>query len=256
MKSIEDSVVQAMDGTDTELFPFLPYILQDLWEIGSDPDIVISLVKKHFRDPARLKVLDLGCGKGAVSVRLSEACGCSCLGIDAIGAFIEEAREKAAEYGVNRLCTFEVGDIRTRIKTSEIFDLIILGSIGPVLGDHFTTLSTLSPVLAMDGAVILDEGYLEDDSTFEDPPLRKKGELKRDMYAAGMQLIDEMIMPRDEIKASDDFIFKQIKRRCGELIHQHPDKQHLFETYVRQQQDENDVLENRIICSAMVIRKR
>lgn len=34
-KTIEESVVQAMDGTDAELFPFLPYILQDLWEIGA-----------------------------------------------------------------------------------------------------------------------------------------------------------------------------------------------------------------------------
>jgi len=31
IKSIEESVVTAMDGTSDELFPFLPYILQDLW---------------------------------------------------------------------------------------------------------------------------------------------------------------------------------------------------------------------------------
>lgn len=29
MKSIEESVVTAMDGTDAELFPFISYILQD-----------------------------------------------------------------------------------------------------------------------------------------------------------------------------------------------------------------------------------
>ena len=255
MKSIEESVVEAMDGSDAELFPFLPYILQDLWEIGSDPAIIISLVRKHFRDPSRLKVLDLGCGKGAVSVRLSETCGCSCLGIDAIGAFIEDAREKAVEYGVSHLCAFEVGDIRTWIKTLKDFDLIILGSIGPVLGDHITTLSALSPVLGMSGAVILDDGYLEDTSTFEDPSLRKRAELIEDIQSAGMLLIDEVIMPRDEIKTSDDFIFKQIEGRCKELIQKYPDRKHLFETYVRQQQDENDVLENRIICSAMVIKK-
>ncbi len=44
MKSIEESVVTAMDGTDIELFHFLPYILQDLWEIGADPDVIISLL--------------------------------------------------------------------------------------------------------------------------------------------------------------------------------------------------------------------
>lgn len=31
MKSLEESVVTAMDGTDSGLFPFSPYILQYLW---------------------------------------------------------------------------------------------------------------------------------------------------------------------------------------------------------------------------------
>jgi len=35
MGTIEESVVIAMDGSDTGIFPFLPFILQDLWEIGS-----------------------------------------------------------------------------------------------------------------------------------------------------------------------------------------------------------------------------
>lgn len=46
MKSIEESVVIAMDGSDKELFPFLPYIFQDIWEIGADPDAIIKLIKK------------------------------------------------------------------------------------------------------------------------------------------------------------------------------------------------------------------
>ena len=66
MKSLEESVVIAMDGSDPELFPFLPYIMQDLWEIGSDPETIIRLIRKHADKPAGMKVLDLGCGKGAV----------------------------------------------------------------------------------------------------------------------------------------------------------------------------------------------
>ena len=47
MKSVEESAVVALDGTDKELFPYLPYILQDLWETGSDPDVIIEAVRKH-----------------------------------------------------------------------------------------------------------------------------------------------------------------------------------------------------------------
>ena len=76
MKSIEESVVTAMDGSDKELFPYLPYILQDIWEIDTDPATVIDILKANFQDFADLKILDLGCGKGAVSVKVAAALGC------------------------------------------------------------------------------------------------------------------------------------------------------------------------------------
>ena len=84
MKTIEESVVTAMDGSDKELFPYLPYILQDLWEIGADPTIIIKLIDKRFPNSDKLKVLDLGCGKGAVSIKVSQKFGYHCLGIDAV----------------------------------------------------------------------------------------------------------------------------------------------------------------------------
>ena len=48
MGTIEESVVMAMDGSDTGLFPFLQFILQDLWEIGADPDAIIRLIFSTF----------------------------------------------------------------------------------------------------------------------------------------------------------------------------------------------------------------
>ncbi len=111
--SLEECVVAAMDGTDKELFPFLPYILQDTWEIGADPETIIKLIHKHLNNFSNLNVLDLGCGKGAVSIQLANKLKCRCHGIDAIPEFIDEARKKAIEYHVNHLCKFEVGDIRS-----------------------------------------------------------------------------------------------------------------------------------------------
>ena len=83
MITLEESVAQAMDGSGTGIVPFLPYILQDAWEIGTDAGVVAELVRRHRGSEARLQVLDLGCGKGAVSVRLARELGCRCLGIDA-----------------------------------------------------------------------------------------------------------------------------------------------------------------------------
>lgn len=139
-QSLEESVAQAMDGEGPEIVPYLPYILQDAWELGTLPGTVIDLVRRHLTDWVRLRVLDLGCGKGAVSVRLARELGCRCLGIDALEEFISVAREKAAAFGVRRRCRFEVGDIRDRIHDLGRFDVIVLGAIGPVFGGHRATL--------------------------------------------------------------------------------------------------------------------
>ena len=132
MKSLEESVVTAMDGSESKLFPFLPYIFQDLWEIGASPEVIIELVHKHTKNHSDLKVLDLGCGKGAVSIKLANEFKCKCVGIDAVKKFIKEANEKAKEFGVDDFCRFEVADIREKVKELTHFDIIILGAIGPV----------------------------------------------------------------------------------------------------------------------------
>jgi len=57
MKSVEESVTAALDGSDADLFPFLPYILQDLWEIGSGPETVTAMIRKHAVDSSEAAVL-------------------------------------------------------------------------------------------------------------------------------------------------------------------------------------------------------
>lgn len=256
MLSVEESAVVALDGSDKELFPYLPYILQDLWEIGSDPEIIIKAVKRHKGKESALKLLDLGCGKGAVSVRVAEELGCECFGIDAIEAFIREAEQKASEHGVDELCTFAVGDIRKIIGTAARYDIIVLGSIGPVFGDYFSTLTSISRVLEDDGIIIVDDGYIPSDSDFAHPQVLRRDAILKQISDAGMRLVDEIINQPEDIKSSDDYIFEKIENRCQELIRQYHDKKQLFEGYIEKQREENDVLENRIVCSTMIVKRQ
>lgn len=253
--SLEECVVAAMDGTDKELFPFLPYILQDTWEIGADPEIIISLIQKHTSNFSDLNVLDLGCGKGVVSVLLSSKLKCSCHGIDAVPEFVDEANKKAKEYSVNNLCKFEVDDIRIKIKTLQRYDVIILGAIGPVLGNYFSTLTALANNINPDGIIVIDDGYIENDSSYSYPLILKQNELHRQIEAAGMKLVDEVIIGKNEIRYADDQIFSSLKKRCLELMDMHPEKHDLFNAYIKKQEEENDVLANKIICSTMVIKR-
>jgi hypothetical protein len=59
VESLEAKVVKSLDGEDNELYNFIPYLLQDLWEIGSSPEVIINMVKKHI-GKSNISVLDLG----------------------------------------------------------------------------------------------------------------------------------------------------------------------------------------------------
>lgn len=253
MQTLEESVVQAMDGTDSLLFPYLPYILQDIWEIGAYPETILNLIKKHKKNHSNLKILDLGCGKGAVSIKIAKELKCSCYGVDGIKEFIEEAKTKSKEMNVEKYCEFEVGDIRTKKFDQAKYDIIILGAIGPVLGDYFTTLTKLKKLLSKDGLIILDDGYTDEAKEHLHSPIEIKSSLLKQINKAGMKLIDEDIISKEEIKKSNEDIFRKLKKRCEELMINEPAKKHLFEEYIKIQAEENKVLEQDIVCSTMVI---
>lgn len=254
MKTLEESVVISMDGSNTALFPFLPYILQDLWQMGTNPAIIIDLIKKHSSNYSSLRLLDLGCGKGAVSIQIAKELNCSCLGVDALEAFIKEAKDKAIQYEVSSLCEFKTADIRHEIKNLKNFDVILLGSIGSVFGDYYSTLTTIKPSLNQDGIIIIDDGYIADNSNFTHPLIEKKLTILKHVDNAGMQLVDENILSRTHVMELDDNLFPSIQRRCLELINKYPEKQQLFTEYIRKQKQEARVLENKITCATILLR--
>ena len=256
ISSVEKSVVVALDGTDSNLFPYLPYILQDLWELGTSPEVVLNLVKKHTTNQSNLKVLDLGCGKGAVSIKLAKELNCQCHGIDAVKAFIDEAKNKAKEFNVEEYCSFERNDIRVRIRDLKGYDIIVLGAIGPVFGDYYSTLTKLSKCIEAAGLIIIDDGYIDDESEYSHPSMEKRSVILKQMSDAGMKLVDEIIINKDELKESDAHMYRNLKKRCQELIEIHPDKRNFFVDYVKNQEEENEVLETKLICSTMLIGKK
>jgi ubiquinone/menaquinone biosynthesis C-methylase UbiE len=252
MKSLNESVVTAMDGSDELLFDYLPYILQDIWELGASPSVIIKLIKKHKNKYQNLKVLDLGCGKGAVSVQISKELNCSCFGIDAVKEFIDEANKKAREFGVEKLCNFKVGDIRLEIINQPKYDIIILGAIGPILGDYEKTLITLKNILDENGLIIIDDAYLDETINKRNSNELTKSLILENSANAGMKLIDEHIMNLDDLQSADNKMFQLIKERCEELIIKEPGKKKLFEDYIQLQKEENKKLENKLVCSTMV----
>jgi ubiquinone/menaquinone biosynthesis C-methylase UbiE len=256
MKTLEESIAAAMDAQqDTAIIPFLPYILRDFWELGTPPKMIISLIQKHCKNYSNLKVLDLGCGKGATSVKLAEVLKCNCYGIDGIPDFIEASKEKAKEHGVDKLCRFEVGDVREKIKELGKFDVIIFGATGPIYDDYYTALTAISKHLADEGIVIIEEGYIDDTDTFSHPLILSRKELLKQFEQAGMELYDEYTGKFSEFADSAKEM-KNIAIRCEELKIKYPEKSSLFENFIQNQASAYDMLENKGDGSIMVLKRK
>lgn len=257
MKTLEECVANAMDMDDPELLPYLPYILQDFTEIGTSAEVVLDLVRRNFQSGSGLNVLDLGCGKGTVCVKLAEELECRCLGIDAIPGFIAEAGALARRQGVDSRCRFETGDIRVAIDRLGRFDVIVLGAIGPVFGDYFETLSRLEPHMAEGGAIVIDDGHIPEGSDSQHPRVLPRGVAVEQIDRAGMTIVDEVL--RDGVgslsEAYNDEL-EHIIRRCGELAERHPERRSLFESYVATQRAEYEALETNLTCVTMLISRR
>ncbi len=256
MKSLEVSVVEAMDGSDPELFLFLPYILQDLWEMGADPERIIKLITKHFSGYNSLTILDLGCGKGPVLIKAALRLGCRCHGIDANPAFIKEAHQKAKAYKVEHLCRFETADMREKVKDLGRYSIIVLGAIGPVFGDYYKTLTILSKCLQKSGAFIIDDAYIKDQSDYTHPLMFKRKDVLKQIDLAGMRIVKELPIKNKDVKDSNKFIYRHVRKRCKELVKKYPTKRSLFEDYIKKQKEENAVLESKALCMTMLVKQK
>ena len=256
-KTIEESIITSLDSGGTKLLKHIPYILQDFWDIGTPPEEIIKIIKKHKPGYEGLDVLDLGSGKGAVSVNVASELRCKCFGIDGMEDFVNFSVSKAKEFSVDNICTFEKNDIRTRIKTLARYDIIILGAIGPVFGDYYTTLIQLAPHLNSGGIIIINDAYVENGCFKEYPGILRKSELIKQVKSAEMELTDEI--SGDEMPGLDNDYetqFKNLQKRCTELIEKYPNDKELFVNYIEKQKEEYEKLSGEITPAILVIKRR
>jgi cyclopropane fatty-acyl-phospholipid synthase-like methyltransferase len=250
----QESIATSMDCEDVELVEYLPYILQDFYEIGSSAQSLARIVKENNAKES-VKIIDLGCGKGTVLIELAQRVKSECLGIDGIKEFIDYANEQVRMRGITN-CKFKAGDIRRTDKIQGKYDFIILGSIGPVYGDYYTTMEKLKPLLCDDGIIILDDGYIEErkDSTHATIGIKKV--LIDQIKTAGMEIIKEYLGDEISDKSEYEKQYQDIKIRCHELMLKYPNKKELFEGYIRKQKEEYHNLEEEITCSTMLIKRK
>lgn len=252
MTTVETKLAESLSSSSTELIPFLPYLLQDSYELGSSPHDMLQIIQKHLPNPQKLKVLDLACGKGAVSIGLANSLKCQVKGIDLMPDFIEVAKSVAVREHIEAYCQFEVGDINQSIHIEKDYDLVIYGAVGTVLNSPEETLYKLSKTLKKGGYVLLDDGY----SLIEpNPPYLTRDAWLAVIQNAGYGVVAEILSDETFEGVLDEQI-QMISKRVFELCHQYPNQRDLFLDYLKNQETEVEMLTTELKGVTLLLKKQ
>ncbi|KRF16759.1 SAM-dependent methyltransferase [Nocardioides sp. Soil797] len=102
-----------------------------------------------------VRVLDVGCGTGSLSVLLAEA-GHHVHGIDFAPEMVARARAKASDAGVS--ATFDIGDAADPRLPRASYDVVLCRHVLWAVKDPVETIARWSDLLARDGILVLIEG--------------------------------------------------------------------------------------------------
>jgi SAM-dependent methyltransferase len=257
VKTTEEKLAGSLTAETTDLLPFLPYLLQDFWELGSDPSATAKMLFRNVAITENTRVLDLACGKGAVSVAVAKKLQAKVKGIDLIPEFVEVAAKKAVEHGVSHLCEFLAGDINDAVETEKNFDVVIFGAAGDALGNPRETLRKLKQTIRSGGYILIDEGYLKDGYTQENIGYTNyeyltKSEWDALFEEAGLTIAESLFVCESEDGAG----IAEITRRANELSAKHPEKKSMFDGYIRSQQSEYDDIDNSLEAVIWLLKGR
>lgn len=253
----EERLARSLTAETTELLPFLPYLLQDLWELGSSPRDVLRLVQKHLPISEDTKILDLACGKGAVSINIAQNLNVDVYGFDLIPDFINYAKQKAKEMNIDTLCHFASVDANEVINIEKKYDCVIFGAAGNILGSPQETITKLIRTVKPNGYIIIDEAYLPDDSSNMEVEYKNYEYMKHEQWLrifkdSGLKLVEETPNEDDYDFDSDN---NAIAARANELIAKHPEMRAIFEGYIQSQLNECADLESNIVAVTWMLQR-
>ncbi len=123
----------------------------------SDPGVRAAWIARlaEWLGDSPVRVADLGCGTGSLSVLLATA-GHEVTGIDLSPAMVERARQKARDTGIDT--RFEVGDASNPDLAPGAFHVVLARHVVWTLPDPIAALRRWTRLLESEGRLVLIEG--------------------------------------------------------------------------------------------------
>jgi cyclopropane fatty-acyl-phospholipid synthase-like methyltransferase len=247
-------VAAALDATP-ELLPWLPELLADLWDLGSSPALVAEWLGGLDLPPGT-RALDLGCGKGVVSLTLARDLGFQVHGVDLFEPFLLEARARAADWGLADACRFEKGDVRAVVRTASGYDVVVYASVG-ALGPLDECVRALRTCVREGGLMVVHEGFLAPGAgpVAGFANLAGYGETLRRLKSHGDEILREHVLTPEDMRALDERYINSIERRAKRIAAEQPAAASLALGYVDRQRRAATAWERAARSAAWLLRK-
>ncbi|MDR9458779.1 MAG: class I SAM-dependent methyltransferase [Dehalococcoidia bacterium] len=252
----QQEIAQAFDATP-ELLPFIPELMADLWALGGSVGVIVDSLRPLGLPAETTRVLDLGCGKGAVALTLAKELGFQALGVDLFEPFVQEARERAEEMGIASRCQVVCEDIRNTLAEVRDYDVIIYASVG-VLGRLDECVAKLRQCVHPGGYMLIDNAFLTDpgkvESHWYEHCANHEETLSR-LTGHGDTLLREVIIPMEDVKALNREYTELIRRRSEKLAKLHPEVADSLYGYVEKQEHESEIMETTVTSAVWLLQR-
>lgn len=259
MRNASEMIAFAME-VDPVLLPHLPELLEGLEQLGTDPDLIVEVIGA-LGLPDGSRVVDLGCGKGAVSIAVASRLGLPVLGIDLFEPFVDHCERAAAAAGVGHLCTFRQGDIRlfaARNPCATPADVAVFGALGDVLGSLESTVGILRQYVREDGIVLIGDDHVRSGDSVDFPGFenyRSRSETIRQLTAHGDKIVHFVEESDADLAAAHLRANEIIRARAEKLAARHPGLRDVFLGYADDQEAETAFLEREMVSVIWVLQR-
>lgn len=251
-RELEASIARSLDG-EPDLLPLLPELLADLDSLGGSPDDVLDLLRTADLRPG-MRALDLGCGKGAVALRLAGELGLEVEAVDAFEPFLAEGRRRAAQRGLAERVTFARGEVVARAAAGGDADVVLLIALGDVLGDPRRTVAALRDCVRPGGWMVIDDAFRAEGVADDGSPPDHEAYLAA-LRSHGDRIVREHLPAPDEVRALERRNLQAIARRAEALGRARPELAPRLRAYVASQEREGERLVGPLVPALWLLQR-